>query len=141
MRLAAVSPGRVALLSRSTVDSIFRSPPIRRSVGPMGNTGYRNTRGMARTGQFVRAAATTGSFVCEPQTTVRRRVFGGYVHPGSAGGAAAQLADLQGWEDRGLDLGERLHEALEDVGLGPPPEPDVGPAAARGLDLAEDDES
>ncbi|MEV0396735.1 hypothetical protein [Polymorphospora rubra] len=50
-------------------------------------------------------------------------VWGGYENAGSAGGAAAQLAYLQAKRDAAAQLRGTLHEALEQIGLGPMPTP------------------
>lgn len=70
-------------------------------------------------------------------------VWGGYENAGSAGGAAAQLAYLQAKRDAAESLRGTLHQALEEIGLGPMPtpapvKPDVAPLPAA-LDGGEDD--
>ena len=58
--------------------------------------------------------------------------WGGYENAGSAGGAAAQLAYRQAKKDAADQLRGSLHQALEQIGLGPMPtpapvRPDVAP--------------
>lgn len=72
-------------------------------------------------------------------------VWGGYENAGSAGGAAAQLAYLQAKRDAATQLRGTLHEALEQIGLGPMPtpapvKPDSSQLAAPGLDEPDDEE-
>ena len=68
-------------------------------------------------------------------------IWGGYYRAGAAGGAAAELAYLQGKRDVAQQLRESLHDALGSVGLGAPPKPaPVQPDAAR-MAAIDDEES
>jgi hypothetical protein len=50
-------------------------------------------------------------------------IWGGYHWAGAAGGAAAELAYMQGKRDVAQQLRGTLHSALDSVGLGALPEP------------------
>ena len=59
-------------------------------------------------------------------------IWGGYYRAGAAGGAAAELAYMQGKRDVAQQLRESLHGALDSVGLGALPKPaPVKPDAAK----------
>jgi hypothetical protein len=70
-------------------------------------------------------------------------VWGGYENAGSAGGAAAQLAYLQAKRDAASQLRGTLHDALEQIGLGPMPTPapvKPDPSQINAVDHPEADE-
>ncbi|WP_409332336.1 hypothetical protein [Trujillonella humicola] len=96
--------------------------------------GYRNYTADGRYWTVRKYGATYWVVLIDPSSGsyVWDEIWGGYATAGGAGGAAAQLAYVQGQQDALGKVAQSLHVALDELGLGlpkPPPAP-VPPTSA-----------
>ena len=113
------------------------TPPPRRA-------GYRNYTANGKYWTVRKYGATYWVVLIDPSSGsyVWDEVWGGYATAGGAGGAAAQLAYVQGQQDALQKVTASLHLALDELGLGlpkPPPAP-VPPSSAPEPTAAGEDE-
>jgi hypothetical protein len=103
-------------------------------TNPQRRTGYRNYTANGKYWTVRKYGATYWVVLIDPSSGsyVWDEVWGGYATAGGAGGAAAQLAYVQGQQDALAKAATALHTSLNALGLGlptPPPAP-VPPSSA-----------